>query len=113
MFDPTLYQNGRPPHCDELVVHAPGACEFCDDFASLAQQQRIRDNINFTGEGNPNKQPCPAEQRRALSTINRWGGNVAQPRNKPLEGTSGCPKCGDPGRWINLALICAEHGAFG
>lgn len=63
------------PHCDELVLHAPGTCEYCDRYP-VDQAIRVSEGINFTGEGNPNKKPCPAEVRRKLSTINKWGGNV-------------------------------------
>jgi hypothetical protein len=63
-----------PAHCDELVIHAPLQCKFCDQFPEL-QQSRIQDRVNFTGEHDPTKKPCPAEQRRSLKTINKWHGN--------------------------------------
>lgn len=63
------------PHCDELVLHAPKTCEVCDLYPQK-QKARIDNNINFTGEGDPNKQPCPAESKRPLDTINRWPGNL-------------------------------------
>lgn len=65
----------KAPHCDDLILHAPGKCVYCDEYAE-EQQERIRDGVNFTGEGDPNKKTCPAEQRRALRDINRWGGNT-------------------------------------
>lgn len=26
---------------------------------------------------------------------------------------NGCPKCGNPGKFIRMALVCPNHGAFG
>lgn len=68
------------PHCDALVLHAPGECKYCDRYPD-AQQWRIINKINFTGHNDPDKAQCPAEQRRKLATINRWYGNVARPEN--------------------------------
>jgi hypothetical protein len=62
------------PHCDDLVLHAPGECIYCD-LHSLEQHERIRDGINFTGQNDPAKSACPSTLRRPLSTINRWAGN--------------------------------------
>lgn len=64
------------PHCDELVLHAPGECEFCDHYPER-QRRRERDGVNFTGHHEPGKRTCPAELRRPLSTLEAWGGNVA------------------------------------
>lgn len=70
----------KHPHCDELVLHAPGKCEYCDLYPER-QSQRVRDGVAFTGEpptkGGPEK-PCPSTQRRPLSTIERWPGNRAR-----------------------------------
>ncbi len=63
------------PHCDSLVLHYPGTCEYCDGYPDW-QANRLRRGINFTGEGNPLKHPCPAEEKRPLETINKWHGNV-------------------------------------
>lgn len=62
------------PHCDDLVLHAPGECIYCD-LHSLEQHERIRDGINFTGQNDPTKSACPSTFQRPLSTINRWAGN--------------------------------------
>ena len=71
---------GKPiapyPHCDNLVIHRN--CHVCDLYPEL-QQERIKNGINFTGENDPNKLPCPAEQRRSLRDINRWQGNRLDP----------------------------------
>lgn len=67
--------NQQRPHCDDLCLHAPTLCVFCDMHPE-EQQYRIDNNINFTGENDPNKKQCPAEARRNLSIINKWYGNV-------------------------------------
>jgi hypothetical protein len=78
------------PHCDDLVLHAPGECEFCDHYPE-AQADRERRLINFTGHHEPHKETCPAEVRRPIETIERWGGNVAgeggtlKPHSEPPE----------------------------
>lgn len=66
------------PHCDSLVLHAPGECVYCDKQPTL-QALRVELGINFTGHDDPDKEPCPAEKRRKRETINRWPGNVARP----------------------------------
>lgn len=62
------------PHCDSLVLHAPGECAFCDDYPEK-QARRMYGRVNFTGHHDPNKSPCPAEARRSLDHIERWVGN--------------------------------------
>jgi hypothetical protein len=64
------------PHCDSLVLHAPGTCEHCDTFPE-AQAYRVEHKINFTGEDKPGFAPCFAERRRSADTINKWSGNRA------------------------------------
>jgi hypothetical protein len=66
----------QAPHCDELVLHAPYECTYCDAFPER-QAERVKTNVNFTGHSDPGKSTCPAELRRPNSVINRWGGNVA------------------------------------
>lgn len=63
------------PHCDELVLHAPGECRYCDVYASDLQADRVAQGINFTGHSDPDKAQCPAEVRRPNAIINLWGGN--------------------------------------
>lgn len=70
------YGDVQYPHCDGLILHAPGECEFCDRHPDW-QQARVDQKINFTGHHDEDKATCPAEVRRPLETINRWGGNVA------------------------------------
>ena len=64
------------PHCDSNVLHAPSECEYCDHYPE-EQENRIKNNINFTGHGND-----PATDVRPLTTIYRWAGNV--PKSKSL-----------------------------
>lgn len=40
------------------------------------QDVRLAWAINFTGHYEPGKYLCPAEYRRSIGTINRWGGNT-------------------------------------
>lgn len=71
-------REGVIPHCDSNVLHAPGRCDYCDrGFADL-QEFRLLHGINFTGESDPTKLPCPATAKRPVETIERWGGNVAK-----------------------------------
>lgn len=63
------------PHCDSRVLHAPGACVYCDRYPTR-QTFRLRAGVNFTGETDPSKFPCPAVKDRGLESINRWHGNV-------------------------------------
>jgi hypothetical protein len=72
-----LEERAAYPHCDSLVLHSPGECRYCDMYPEQ-QQRRELQGINFTGQYDPNKRPCPAEQYRSLETINKWGGNVAR-----------------------------------
>jgi len=63
------------PHCDSNVLHFPKFCVYCDQYPEK-QAERIDKGINFTGQQDPNKAPCPAETNRPLDTINHWYGNV-------------------------------------
>ena len=68
----------KHPHCDSRVLHAPGKCEFCDRYQDR-QNERIAQGINFTGENDPAKKPCPATEVRPLDMIERWPGNRPEP----------------------------------
>lgn len=65
------------PHCDQWVLHAPGRCQHCDKYSDWQKMREMWD-VNFTGERDPNKRPCPSEERRPLERIERWGGNRAR-----------------------------------
>lgn len=62
------------PHCDQTILHAPGKCEFCDRRPDW-QQIREAWRINFTGESDENKAPCPSEYFRSGELRDRWPGN--------------------------------------
>ena len=64
------------PHCDSSILHAPKSCEFCD-ARPLWQALRVAWGVNFTGESDPTKAPCPSEQRRSARMVHMW------PRNRP------------------------------
>lgn len=78
LVDAEIERTGNMPHCDSLVLHAPGECKYCDERGNL-QSWRLASGVNFTGHSDPAKKPCFAERRRPAETINRWGGNVAAP----------------------------------
>jgi hypothetical protein len=66
------------PHCDASVLHAPSACQHCDHYPDW---QELRDlwRINYTGEHDPGKAPCPSEHSRTAEIRDRWPGNRAYP----------------------------------
>lgn len=71
------------PHCDSLVLHAPGACVYCDLYPDK-QDERIRNSVAFTGD-EPERfgHPCPSTLRRPVGVINEW------PGNRPVEREAG------------------------
>jgi hypothetical protein len=74
------------PHCDDLILHAPGECEFCDMYPER-QQERIVKGVNFTGHNTANY-PCPSIARRGgpMHSARRdlWHGNRAHPYEPKL-----------------------------
>lgn len=62
------------PHCDQSILHAPGTCDFCDKYP-YAQALRAQWRINFTGEHDDDKAPCPSEYFRSGELRDRWPGN--------------------------------------
>ena len=78
--------DGRFPHCDHRIVHKPGECEICDEYAPLLQYIRQIWGINFTGEHVIQNDhgtamlPCPAEVARPYAVLNAWHGNSAKPK---------------------------------
>lgn len=80
LYAEAVRRNGADiaPHCDSEVLHAPGRCATCDDNRPDLQEFRLLHGINFTGETDPAKLPCPATTHRPLETIERWGGNLAK-----------------------------------
>jgi hypothetical protein len=65
------------PHCDSNVLHAPGECEYCDEYP-VFQEMRLLGKVNFTGHNDPTKLPCPATVFRPVETINKWPGNTPE-----------------------------------
>jgi len=72
------------PHCDSLILHKNGECDYCDVYPDR-QAQRIADGINFTGHKDPNKKPCPSEALRPAYIAHRWHGNRPTNIEVPLE----------------------------
>lgn len=67
------------PHCDSRVLHGPDqGCQYCDRHPDW-QQLRDMWGINFTGENDENKIPCPSTRRRPLSAVHAWPGNRPVP----------------------------------
>ncbi len=79
-YQPPIEGGFRMPraHCDNLILHAPGSCQYCDHYPDA---QALRDwwQINFTGRHDPARLPCPSTLRRTDEIRDRWGGNVALP----------------------------------
>lgn len=78
----TMELIGRPPHCDQRVLHAPGECTFCDKRPDW-QVLRTRWGIAFTGKTPEDTEyskqlPCPADFNRG-DKHKAWHGNVASP----------------------------------
>ena len=74
-------QRAFMPHCDSTVLHAPGECEFCDqypDWQSLRELWRI----NYTGKDDHEKVPCPSLYFRDIDLINRWPGNLPKRKDQ-------------------------------
>ena len=64
------------PHCDANILHGPKwGCEYCNAHPDW-QELREAWGINFSGEHDPQKSPCPSLRFRSEEIINRWGGNV-------------------------------------
>ncbi len=66
-----------PPHCDAMVLHAPGRCGYCDHFlAGAAQALRQIWGVAFTGQTpQPGQVPCPSDARRGTAGAHVWSGN--------------------------------------
>lgn len=77
------YENGIA-HCDCRILHAPKICEHCDHYPQFHRARELW-GINFTGEHDPKKLPCPSEVSRSIENIDRWYGNVPRPADEKLE----------------------------
>ena len=83
------------PHCDSSILHAPGACEYCDHYPDW-QQMRVTQCINFSGEHDPEKAPCPSTE--FLGFYRNW------------------PEVIQPSAIAALSLVllaCARHSQYG
>jgi hypothetical protein len=72
------------PHCDHLILHAPGKCRYCDSHPEW-QALRLAWEINFTGEENPQLAPCPSAKYRPAYQAHRWHGNHPTEVEVPLQ----------------------------
>lgn len=74
-----MSERPRMPHCDPLVLHAPGRCHYCDQHPEW-QAYRLGAGIAFTDDDPVDGEiPCPATLRRSAEVINAWFGNRADP----------------------------------
>ncbi len=71
---PPIEDSTRAPHCDPSILHAPGECEFCDLHPSRQVEREIQ-RINFTGQHDPERAPCPSEFFRSPTDRDAWGRN--------------------------------------
>jgi hypothetical protein len=74
--------NVRFAHCDQMILHAPGECVYCDCYPDW---QRLRQEwgIAFTGHEvgiDGAVVPCPADVSRPDGAHQMWGGNRPKPR---------------------------------
>ena len=68
------------PHCDAMILHAPGECEYCDRHPDWQQLREVW-QIAFTGHSpEMGGTACPSETHRDIETINRWPGNRPHPK---------------------------------
>lgn len=65
------------PHCDQMILHGPGECTYCDYYPDW-QNLRVSWGIAFTGHEigiNGSVVPCPADVARPDGAHQMWGGN--------------------------------------
>lgn len=82
-YTDTLGSRFQFPHCDSLILHRPGTCEFCDRRPDW-QEYRAAAGIAFSNDSdeyikNHGLVPCPSTVRRPAEIRDLWFGNV--PRN--------------------------------
>ncbi len=71
------------PHCDSLILHSPGACEYCDRHPDW-QALRSAQGVAFSDTPDSlikvhNLIPCPSTSARTAEVRDRWPGNTARP----------------------------------
>lgn len=69
-------------HCDPLVLHKPGACQFCDEYGADLQKQRAERLIEFTGDDAGYAIADPARVNRPNGGSQVWPGNTPKPAGK-------------------------------
>lgn len=63
------------PHCDPNVLHSPSwGCVYCNTHPDWQQLRQVW-GINFTGEHDPKKEPCPSLRFRSEERVHAWAGN--------------------------------------
>lgn len=68
------------PHCDSLILHSPGVCEYCDRHP---HQQAAREAQGTAFSDTPADEverlglaPCPSTVARTAEVRDLWYGNV-------------------------------------
>lgn len=67
-------ERAHAPHCDSTILHAPGACPYCDEYPDW-QQLRETWQMNFTNQYDIGKAPCPSVYFRNPADRDAWPGN--------------------------------------
>lgn len=84
---------GTFPHCDQMVLHAPSECEYCDTRPDLQELRQVW-GIAFTGQtvanfpGGVQHLPCPADYNRppgSRSDHRNWPGNTPEGYPFPVD----------------------------
>jgi hypothetical protein len=77
-------ERAEAPHCESLILHAPGECKWCDLYPDLQAARKLW-RIAFTGHPpTPDETACPADLKRGPESYNNWSGNrAAAPEDKP------------------------------
>jgi hypothetical protein len=79
-YTDVLGTDAQLPHCDSLILHRPGTCEFCDRHPAW-QQYRSAAGIAFSNDTDDHIRehglaPCPSTFRRTSEVRDKWPGNV-------------------------------------
>lgn len=81
---PTYPDRAFAPHCDSTVLHAPGECEYCDDYPDWQEYRQLA-HIAFTGQdANDRLSPCPSMWLRTPEVRDRWFGNAPVIQEEPI-----------------------------
>ena len=80
IYDEFLENGGAFPHCDAMVLHKPGNCQYCDMYP-MKQLDRMESNTNFSDENDSTKLPCPSTYARSAEVRDKWIGNTPKPWN--------------------------------